>query len=230
MTRYWNCLNFFLFYNIQTSLPFPPEFRIIFYQSLTFIRLTLLPTMEAHQLNVAAGRALAVSCVAPSTIRAYERHWISWTQYCSDSGLDCWTTAPDDLLGFLQGIYTRCASLSNVYQHLSSVAYHFRLHGHPSPSEAPLISMYMRALKRCHVSRPQGVKRAQPLMLPDLDILGGYLHARPRSLRIWRTIWRVHLMFYCLLRWSDVATLEVSHSFNSKQPPLYVANTFLSGS
>jgi len=165
--------------------------------------------MENHQQNIAEARAIATDCVAPSTQRTYERHWAAWTHYCTESRLDQWTQSPDDLLGFLQGVYTQSSSLSNVYQQLSSVAYHFRLCGLPSPSEAPLISMYMRALKRRHLTRPQGVKRAAPLMRPDLDLLGEHLLESPRTLRVWRTVWRVNLMFYCLLRWSDVAPLEV---------------------
>lgn len=165
--------------------------------------------MADHQLNIAQARAIAVECVAASTLRTYERHWDHWTNYCQQHGLDLWTLTPEDFLGFLQSVYLRCASLSNVYQHLSSIAYFYRLKGLDSPSEAKLVTMYMKALKRRHVLRPSGTKRAQPLLRPEVDSLGELLLDPAQTLRVWRTVWRVHIMFYCMLRWSDLAPLEV---------------------
>jgi hypothetical protein len=44
-----------------------------------------------------------------------------------------------------------------------------------------------------------------------------YLYAEPRSLRVWRTVWRVNLAFYALLRWDDVCRLQVNkkNDFNT---------------
>lgn len=165
--------------------------------------------MAEHQLNIAQARSIAVECIAASTLRTYEQNWDTWTQYCLRHGLDCWTLSSEDFLGFLQSVYLRCASLSNVYQHLSSVAYFYRLQGLESPSEAKLVTMYMKALKRRHVLRPEGTKRAEPLLRPEIDSLGEFVLNQTQPLRIWRTVWRIHLMFYCMLRWSDVAPLKV---------------------
>jgi hypothetical protein len=69
--------------------------------------------------------------------------------------------------------------------------------------------MYMKGLKREKLTLSAPVKRAKPMTSEILGLLIDYLHAEPRGLRIWRTVWRMNLAFYCLLRWDDVQRLEV---------------------
>jgi hypothetical protein len=69
--------------------------------------------------------------------------------------------------------------------------------------------MYMKGLKREKLTLAAPVKRAKPMTTEILGKLIDYLRAAPRGLRIWRTVWRMNLAFYCLLRWDDVQRLEV---------------------
>lgn len=92
---------------------------------------------------------------------------------------------------------------------MSTVSYYYRLKGLVSPSTGPAVAMYLRGLKRCHLEDGPGTRRAKPLTKANLKLLNKFLRSGSRSLRYWRTIWRINLCFYCLLRWDDVCRLKV---------------------
>ncbi len=69
--------------------------------------------------------------------------------------------------------------------------------------------MYMKGLKRLHLSLCSATRRAKPITLEILRKLYLHLSLDTCGLREWRTIWRVHLAFFCLLRWDDVVRLKV---------------------
>jgi len=108
---------------------------------------------------------------------------------------------------------------------MSAIAHYYRLKSLASPTDSPLVTMYLKAVKRQHLSNQP--KRAVPMTLQVLFRLNAYLYSDDRSLRIWRTIWRINLMFRCLLRWDDVYRLKVFPLLSNLLPffPLY--STFL---
>ncbi len=127
-----------------------------------------------------------------------------------------WGASTDDLLAFLQSEYSKSSSVAVVYQRMSSVSYFYRLKGLESPSNNPLVQMYLKGLKRRQLDIGGPVHRAKPLTKGQLSQLNGYLLSGERSLREWRTILRINLAFYCLLRWDDVCRLLVRflHNFS----------------
>jgi len=89
----------------------------------------------------------------------------------------------------------------------------------------------MKGIKRRTLDRQP--RRALPLSVAVLSRLNAYLYSGlcfshvdwffsgllvsflgDRSLRIWRTIWRVNVMFRCLLRWDDMYRLKVIIRFS----------------
>ena len=125
--------------------------------------------------------------------------------------MELWAASTDDLLAFLQSEYTKSSSGAVVYQRMSSVSYFYRLKGLESPSHNPLVQMYLKGLKRRQLHLGGPVHRAKPLTKDQLAQLNDYLISGERSLREWRTIWRINLAFYCLLRWDDVCRLLVRY-------------------
>lgn len=113
-------------------------------------------------------------------------------------------------MAFLQHCYDETQSLPVVYQRLSSFSYFYRLKGLASPSAHPSVLMYMKGLKRCQAEKNSQVRRAKPLTKIVLRQMNEYLWSGSRTLREWRTVWRVNLAFYGLLRWDDVKRLKVS--------------------
>ncbi len=115
-------------------------------------------------------------------------------------------------MAFLQNCFEQTHSLPVVYARLSAVSYFYRLRGLASPSVGPTFQMYMKGLKRRQIENSAQVRRAKPLTKTLLHRLNEYLGARDPSLREWRTIWRVNLAFYGLLRWDDVSRLKVLYA------------------
>jgi len=136
--------------------------------------------------------------------------WQNWCNYCSTHSLGIWSCTPSDLLGYLNSVYRRNRSVSSAYQNLSSIAYFYRLRGLVSPTVDPIVTMFMKSLKRRALENNPGVRRARPMTKDILTTLNTFLFSAYRTLRQWRTIWRINLAFYCLLRWDDVCRLKVS--------------------
>jgi hypothetical protein len=72
-----------------------------------------------------------------------------------------------------------------------------------------MLGYIFAGLKRHTIETKPPVQRAKPLSRQDLKKLNDFLLSGPRTLRQWRTVWRVNLAFFCLLRWDDVRRLEV---------------------
>jgi hypothetical protein len=136
-----------------------------------------------------------------------------WTEYCQVHGLGLWSSGAPDVIAYLQTIYDRNQSLSSVYQHLSAIAYFHRLRSLASPTLDPMVAMFMRGLKRKSLEDKPGIQRARPLTKGILKALNKYILEAPRTLRQWRTVWRMNLAFMCLLRWDDVCRLKVCKTY-----------------
>ncbi len=133
-----------------------------------------------------------------------------WRDYCQKHQLKCWRATSDDVIGYLDTFRAREISSSTIQQHLSAIAYMYRLKRLPSPTMDPIVGMYVRGLKRNEVAQGKPRRQAKPITKDVLNTLIEYLYSGTRSLRIWRTVWRVNVAFYALLRWDDICRLRVS--------------------
>lgn len=64
-------------------------------------------------------------------------------------------------------------------------------------------------MKRKEVKAKAKPRQAKPITKEILTKLIDYLNAGSQNLRVWRTVWRINLAFYGLLRWDDVCRLKV---------------------
>ncbi len=85
----------------------------------------------------------------------------------------------------------------------------YRLKRLPSPTLEPIVGMYIRGLKREETLRARPPRQSKPMTKEVLALMIQYLYEKPRSLRVWRTVWRVNVAFYALLRWDDICRLNV---------------------
>ena len=112
------------------------------------------------------------------------------------------------MIGYLHSLGKQ--SVSHLYLHTSAIAFHYRLKRLPSPTLDPLIGMYMRGVRRAEKNAQKSSKRAKPVTQELLRRLNEFIYNGKPTLRMWRTVWRMNVAFYCLLRWDDVKRLEVS--------------------
>ncbi len=116
---------------------------------------------------------------------------------------------------------------SRVYASLSSVAFHYRLKGLPSLTDDPRVKMFMKGLKRRNAVTHQA-KRATPMTLEILNEAARLLDDTT-SIKIWRTVWRMHVAFFCFLRFDDLRRLtieDVQADSNSDGPYYRVRLSF----
>jgi hypothetical protein len=131
---------------------------------------------------------------------------------------DPYAASVDNLLSFLATKSQECG-VSRVYCLLSAVAHHYRLKGLPALSDDTRIKMFMKGLKRIN-AKEKTVKRSRPMTLEILEEAASLL-VDHEDLRTWRTVWRMHVSFFCFLRWDDLKRLtkgDVTHDSNEEGP------------
>lgn len=137
-----------------------------------------------------------------------------WRVYCTKHDLKCWLASPEDVLGYLHSLSRRLrgCTQATVYLHLSAIAYFYRLKQLPSPTLSPIVTMFMKSLKRRELQACKRPKQASPMTREILRQLNSLVRKPRCSLRIWRNVWRINVAFYGLLRWDDVRRLKVSEA------------------
>ena len=140
----------------------------------------------------------------------YRTLFKQWETYCSENGLSCFGASSDDIIAYLSHLHQRKCRQTTIYQHVSSLAFHYKIEGLVSPTSAPIVSMFMKGLKRTELELKIKPKQAKPMTKEILKRLIAYLYASPRGLRIWRSVWRINTAFYCILRWDDICRLTVT--------------------
>lgn len=115
----------------------------------------------------------------------------------------------EQFIGYLAHLGER-NSTNVVYNHLSAINYYHRLELLSSPSHNEHVTMFMKGLKRLERERnPQRVTRARPLTPEILSKVRVYLENN-QSLRNIRTVWRIFVCYYCMLRWDDISKLRTT--------------------
>ena len=110
------------------------------------------------------------------------------------------------MLRYLYRVHTR-GGVSNVYTHLSAIAFHFRRQRRPSPCDDQAVKMFMKGLKRLEAARV--VKRAKPITVSMIKKAISSL-TDTGTMREWRTVWCLTISFCCFLRWDDLKRVKVS--------------------
>jgi hypothetical protein len=102
-----------------------------------------------------------------------------------------------------------------LYIHTSAIAYKYRLKRLASPTNDPLVGMYLKGLRRGEKNAQKKSKQAKPVTQDLLRRLNDFIYRGEPSLRMWRSVWRINVAFYCLLRWDDLKRLKVNAHINN---------------
>jgi len=152
-------------------------------------------------------RRIIAKSVAPSTLQQYQRRWNQWTEHCHTQGVPLYRPSLPHLLGYLATI-SETSSVNVVYHHLSAINYFHRVELLPAVTDDELVGIFMKGLKRMELEKePPAITRAKP-MTPDILLKLAALVDGDITLRNFRTIWRIFVCYYCLLRWDDVRKLR----------------------
>jgi len=128
-------------------------------------------------------------------------------EHCHAHDLPLYRPSMPHLLGYL-AMVSESSSVNVVYHHISALNYFHRVELLPAVSDDELVSIFMRGLKRMELEKePPSITRAKP-MTPEVLLKLVALVDDGISLKNFRTVWRIFICYYCLLRWDDVRKLN----------------------
>lgn len=111
------------------------------------------------------------------------------------------------MIAYLAFIAATCSDgVSTAHSHLAAIAFHYRIKGLPSVTEATGVQMYIKGLKRANANKT--VHRAEPMRPEILAKMRERVRNNP-SLVMWRTTWAAHMEFVLMLRFDDLKRLTV---------------------
>jgi len=137
--------------------------------------------------------------------KSYKRSFGQFTDYCENLEIDPYAASPDCVSRYLMHRYQHCG-LSRLYVHLSAISHFYRARGLESPCDNSRVKMMMKGIKR-QESQEIPIKRVKPLTVKILSESLALL--TDNSLVAWRTVWRMHICFFCFLRFDDLKRLKV---------------------
>jgi len=137
--------------------------------------------------------------------RSYRRSFGQFVDFCHDQEVDPYAASPNLVARYLMQRYQTCG-LSRLYVHLSAISHFYRSKGLDSPCDNSRVKMMMRGIKR-QESLDVPVRRVKPLTVQILSEALTLL--TDDSLVTWRTVWRMHITFFCFLRFDDLKRLKV---------------------
>lgn len=77
----------------------------------------------------------------------YARCWKQWVEFCQQYGISEYTSDETHALAYLAFVAKNFSNgVSTAYAHQSSIAYHYRIRGRPSVTDAHKVQMYMRGI------------------------------------------------------------------------------------
>ena len=157
-------------------------------------------------------RKLLSASVATSTRKAYAAGFKKWEEFAVSNGFSVMPAEPQEVAMFLAeraeiswgAVQSSSAAIND--EHISQFF--------PSPTSHPTIRKLLAGARRL-VGKPP--KRAAPMTEEILFGVVGVLRNNMTDIVLWRTVWRMAMEFYGLLRWSEAVALrwsdlKLSHS------------------
>jgi integrase len=104
----------------------------------------------------------------------------------------------------------------------AAVSYEHKLRFMPSPTENPSIKLLMKAVRR-KFTKPRNP--VQPLDLSHLLQLNLHLENLEKSdnLIVWRTVWRMNMLYYTMCRFSEINCLKINDVQIHQEPSLHIS-------
>ena len=146
--------------------------------------------------------------LAASTIKGYDSSLQLWFAYAKAEKFEPFPASSLQTANFLASLANRSESVAKVNNAAAAIADLHKRHFLPSPTNHDSVKALLAAVKRNH-GKP--VNRRTPMSTDILSALNADLYKdKNASLQKWRTVWRMNVAFYALLRWSEVSKLRWS--------------------
>ena len=143
--------------------------------------------------------------IAPKTEAAYARAFAEWEEYARTEGIPVLPVTPIDIGNFIANVADRTSSLSKVNLCIAAIADRHLAEHLKTPTTDASFRKMLTGVKR-KIFRP--ARSRTPL---NQDILQDTFELIENGGRLqdWRTLCRMNLQFYGMLRWAEVSDLRM---------------------
>ena len=158
--------------------------------------------------------------LAPSTVKSYKAALLPWLEHTKAKEISSLPAEPLEVANFLASLATSSKSVAKVTVAAAAISDWHKRHFVPSPTQHESVRLLLDAVKRQY-SKP--VVRRAPITPQVLHAVNESLNNKEISLSRWRTVWRVNIAFYGMLRWDEVSKLRWSDiSFRDEKMFLFI--------
>ena len=143
--------------------------------------------------------------LAPNTERAYDRAFKEWESYATDEAIPSLPITPIDLGNFVARVADETGSMSKVNLLIAAVTDRHLAEYLKPPTQDPSFRKMMAGVRRA-LFRParQRAPLDKEILKDAFDLIEG-----GGRLQDWRTLCRMNIEFYGMLRWSEVSELRM---------------------
>ena len=143
--------------------------------------------------------------LAPNTERAYDRAFQEWESYAIDEAIPTLPITPIDLGNFVARVADETGSMAKVNLLIAAVADRHLAEYLPPPTQDASFRKMMAGVRRA-LFKParQRAPLDKEILKDAFDLIEG-----GGRLQDWRTLCRMNIEFYGMLRWSEVSELRM---------------------
>ena len=143
--------------------------------------------------------------LAPKTRRAYDRAFQDWESYAIEEDIPVLPIAPIDLCNIVANIAVETGSMSKVNLLIAAVAdKHLSEHLESPTADSSFRKMMIGVRKRLFYPSKSRSPLDKEILKDAYEMLAG-----GGRLQDWRTLCRINLEFYGMMRWDEVSNLRM---------------------
>ena len=144
--------------------------------------------------------------VALRTEHSYSKAFAEWEEYALDEQVCALPARAMEFGNFIADVAKKAGSISRINMLVAAVSDRHLSEYLPTPTADPSFRRLLTGIRR-QLFRPAVSK--EPLTLEILQEAYDLLEGSGGRLQDWRTLVRMNLQYYGMLRWSEVANLRV---------------------
>lgn len=152
---------------------------------------------------------------ADSTIRAYQKNMVTFTEFCKTYHYPILPTSTEAIVHFIDHLVDQELSAYYIRRHLTAIAHVHRMTKHDDPSQDPDVKI---ALRRAFRQRGRFQKQAHPI---GREILDEILKILPNNLYGMRDRLLILIAYENLLRRSEIISLYIEDLMPIDHPQYY---------
>lgn len=148
---------------------------------------------------------------AESTIRGYDPSWMRFSQFCLERSESALPASPMVVADFIAELADIGLSVPTIEKSLAAISFEHKKFFMDSPTLNSGVKLVLEGVRREHAKPSRQVK---PFTLGVISKAVSLLSSTD-SIMVWRTVWRMTVGLFAMLRFSEVTRISMEHIFFS---------------